>query len=102
MQEPEASQEPKRALVVAGHPDDPDFGTAGTVMMWSQQGWEFYFLVVTDGSKGTEDPSMTPDRLIPLRQREQRAAGDVYGVKDCFFLPYVDGELEYSRRLVGD
>lgn len=96
-----ADGETKRALVVAAHPDDPDFGAGGTALLWSRDGWEFYYLVCTDGSKGTSDPEMTPDRLIPLRRDEQRAAARALGVKECFFLDHVDGELTVNRTLLG-
>ncbi len=100
---PDTGDLPKVALAIAAHPDDADFGCAGTAHLWSKEGWEFYYLVCTDGSKGTEDPSLTPDRLVPMRRREQKAAGDVLGVKDVLFLDgYVDGELTYSRQLLGD
>src|SRR5437870_1203885 len=94
--------ERKRALVVAAHPDDPDFGAGGTAALWSRDGWEFYYLVCTDGSKGTSDPEMTSERLVPLRRDEQRAAARALGVKDCFFLDFVDGELTVNRRLLGE
>ncbi len=90
----------KRALVVAAHPDDAEFGAAGTACLWTRDGWEFYYLICTDGSKGTEDPAMTPEKLIPLRRDEQRAAARVSGVKDVFFLDHVDGELRYNRDLM--
>src|SRR5437867_4910994 len=96
-EEPESA---KRALVVAAHPDDADFGGAGTAYLWSRGGWEFYYLICTDGSKGTEDPAMTPDRLIPLRRKEQKAAAKVAGVKEVFFLDHADGELRYNRDLM--
>ncbi len=100
---PDTGDHPKIALAVAAHPDDADFGCAGTAHLWSKEGWEFYYLVCTDGSKGTEDPSLTADRLVPMRQREQRAAAEVAGVKDVFFLEgHVDGELTPSRKLLGD
>ena len=100
---PDTGDHPKVALAVGAHPDDTDFGCAGTAHLWSKAGWDFYYLVVTDGSKGTSDASLTPDRLVPLRQREQRAAAEVLGVKDVFFLEgHVDGELTYTRRLLGD
>jgi LmbE family N-acetylglucosaminyl deacetylase len=102
MPDTEEPEGPKRALIIAAHPDDADFGAAGVATLWGREGWEFSILVVTDGSKGTEDVSLTPDRLVPMRQTEQRAAGEVYGVKDCFFLPYTDGELTYSRQALGD
>jgi LmbE family N-acetylglucosaminyl deacetylase len=100
---PDTGDQPKVALVVAAHPDDADFGAAGTAHLWTKEGWEFYYLVCTDGSKGTEDPSLTADRLVPMRQREQRAAAEVLGVKDVFFLDqYVDGELTKTREFLGD
>jgi len=88
---------PKRALVVAAHPDDAEFGAAGTTYQWTQQGWEFYYLICTDGSKGSEDPAWTADKLVPTRKDEQRAAAGVLGVKDVFFLDNVDGELTYNK-----
>ena len=93
MAEHEQQEETKRALVIAAHPDDPDFGAGGTAALWSREGWEFYYLVCTDGSKGTSDPNMTSERLVPMRQEEQRNAAAAYGVKDCFFLKHIDGEL---------
>src|SRR6266704_2837842 len=92
--------ENKRALVVAAHPDDPDFGAGGTAALWTREGWEFYYLVCTDGSKGTSDPTMSSERLVPLRREEQRDAARALGVKDCFFLDHVDGELTVNRTLL--
>ncbi len=92
---------PRRALVIAAHPDDADFGAAGTAHLWSKQGWEFYYLVCTDGSKGSDDPSLTPADLIRARREEQRDAAKFLGVKDVFFLDNVDGELSASREFLG-
>jgi len=96
------SQNMRRALVVAAHPDDPEFGCGGTVALWSRSGWEFYYLILTDGSKGSDDPAMTPEQLIPLRREEQRAAARLLGVKEVLFLGYEDGELTYTRELLRD
>jgi LmbE family N-acetylglucosaminyl deacetylase len=93
---------PKRALVIAAHPDDADFGAAGTAHLWSKDGWEFYYLVCTDGSKGSDDPSLTPADLVRLRRDEQREAAKLLGVKDVFFLDNVDGELAPDRSFLGD
>lgn len=97
---PEEQEGPKRALIVAAHPDDSEFGAAGTAHLWTRDGWEFYYLICTDGSKGSEDPEMTPDVLVPLRQEEQRAAVSVVGGKEVTFLDYVDGEVTYNRDLL--
>ncbi len=91
----------KVALVIAAHPDDPDFGAGGTAALWTRQGWEFHYLVVTDGRKGTADRAMTSERLVPMRQREQRAAAETLGVRSCTFLDGVDGELDYTREMLG-
>lgn len=93
---------PKRALVISAHPDDSEFGAAGTTYLWTQEGWEFYYCIVTDGSKGSEDPAMTPDVLVPLRNKEQRAAAAVSGVKDIDFLNYTDGEVTYRPEIMRD
>ena len=93
--------EPKVALVIAAHPDDPDFGAAGTAALWSRDGWEFHYLLVTNGAKGTADPTMRRERLIPLRRQEQQAAAQALGVRSCTFLDGEDGELEYSRPMLG-
>lgn len=89
--------ENKVALVVAAHPDDADFGAAGTSYLWSNSGWTFYYLVCTDGSKGTADPHMDPADLIRIRRDEQREAARRAGVTEVFFLDHVDGELAYTR-----
>lgn len=92
----------KRALVVGAHPDDPDFGAGGTAALWTrEEGWEFYYLVCTNGSKGTADAEMDPVKLIESRRAEQRAAARELGVVDCFFLDGVDGELQPTRGFLG-
>ena len=97
-----ADEESKRALVIAAHPDDAEFGCAGTAALWDRDGWEFYHLVCSDGSKGTDDPQLSRERLAAIRQEEQRAAAGVLGVKDVSFLNYQDGEIVYQRELLGD
>ncbi len=102
--QPPESEEPgeRRALVIAAHPDDADFGAAGTAHLWTQQGWQFHYLVCTDGSKGSDDVSMTSDQLVNLRRDEQRRAAILLGVKDVIFLDNEDGELVPSRQFLGD
>jgi LmbE family N-acetylglucosaminyl deacetylase len=94
------AQGTKRALIISAHPDDSEFGAAGTAIMWGRDGWEFHYLICTDGSKGTENPEMTPDKLVPLRREEQRSAVRVVGGKEVTFLEHVDGELRYNRDVM--
>jgi LmbE family N-acetylglucosaminyl deacetylase len=92
----------KRALVVAAHPDDPDFGAGGTAALWTQDGWEFFYLVCTNGAKGSSDPETNPQELVKARQKEQRKAAQALGVTDVFFLDHEDGELAADRQLLGE
>jgi LmbE family N-acetylglucosaminyl deacetylase len=96
----EAKGELRRALVVAAHPDDADFGAGGTAALLTRAGWQVRYLVATDGSKGSDDPAYTPERLVSTREEEQRIAAAHLGVQGVGFLGFTDGELEYSRALL--
>ncbi|MFA7249016.1 MAG: PIG-L deacetylase family protein [Dehalococcoidia bacterium] len=97
----EAQGELRRALVVAAHPDDADFGAAGTAALLARAGWHVRYVVVTDGSKGSDDPTFTPERLVATREQEQRDAAALLGVRDVRYLRFTDGELTASRALLG-
>ncbi len=84
----------KRMLVVFAHPDDAEFGSAGTSAKAAEAGKDVFYAVVTDGSKGSSDPAMTRETLIALRQKEQCDAAEIVGVKDVSFLGFEDGMLE--------
>jgi len=92
----------QRALVVSAHPDDVDFGAAGTVARWVDEGIEVTYLVVTRGDAGGFDD--TPrDQMPLLREAEQRAAAKVVGVEQVEFLDgYADGTLTPSIELRRD
>jgi LmbE family N-acetylglucosaminyl deacetylase len=91
-----------RILVVAAHPDDVDFGAAGTVARWVDDGIEVAYLVVTRGDAGGFDD--TPRHEMPaLREAEQRAAAKAVGVQQVQFLDgYADGTLTPSLDLRRD
>ena len=89
----ESAGELRRAMVVAAHPDDADFGVAGTAHLLAKAGWEVRYVVVTDGSKGSDDPSFTPDQLVTMRQQEQDDAAELLGVQSVGYLGFTDGEL---------
>ena len=92
----------QRAMVVVAHPDDAEWGCAGTVAKWCAEGWEVVYVLCTDGSKGSEDPEMTSGRLVEIRKQEQLNAGKVLGVKDIVFLGYEDSMLEPTLDLRRD
>ena len=94
----------QRVLVVTPHPDDAEFGCAGTVARLVQSGKEVFYLVATNGDKGGRDTDMTAEYLIAARQKEQRRAAETLGVSEVVFLDFGDGELEddhaFRRQLV--
>lgn len=97
----------KVAMVIMAHPDDAEFGSAGTVAAWARAGWEVYYVVCTDASGGglddATDVGEAARQLIrDTRQREQRAAADILGVKRVIFLAYPDGILEPTLELRRD
>ena len=63
-----------RILVVAAHPDDVDFGLAGTIATWTDAGIEVIYCIVTNGDAGGSDPSVSRADMAVLRQAEQTAA----------------------------
>jgi LmbE family N-acetylglucosaminyl deacetylase len=90
---------PSRALAIAAHPDDIEFGAGATLAKWAAAGCELVHLVCTDGSKGSWDPDEDQARLVALRQEEQRAASRALGgTGECVFLGWPDGELESGLR----
>jgi LmbE family N-acetylglucosaminyl deacetylase len=89
-------------LFIAAHPDDADFLAGGTIARLVKEGRDTAYVVVTNGNKGSSDPSMRPEQLIALREAEQRDAARVLGVADVRFLGYEDGELEDTRELRRD
>jgi LmbE family N-acetylglucosaminyl deacetylase len=86
-------------LVVAAHPDDPDFGVAGTAARLASEGHAVHYLMLTSGDAGTEDPNVPPLELMRVREAEQEAAGRILGLSGVHFLRYPDGELEPSLQL---
>jgi len=86
--------EPANVLVVAAHPDDAEFGVAGTVARWVREGKEVVYVVCTRGEKGTSDRMIEPGSLAGIREREQRAAAQVLGVREVVFLGLPDQGLE--------
>lgn len=92
----------ERALVVMAHPDDVDFGSAGTIATWTDSGIEVSYCIVTDGDAGGFDPTVPRDQIGGIRQAEQRAAAKEVGVEDVVFLGYPDGQLAVSFDLRRD
>lgn len=90
---------PSRALLIPAHPDDAEFGAAGTVAKWASTGTKIDYLVVTDGSKGSWDPDEVPARLSVRREEEQARACRVLGAHPPNFLRLRDGTVEATMDL---
>ena len=93
---------PKIVLGIAAHPDDLDFGAAGAMAYFAEQGAAVHYLILTDGSSGSSDKTMTPEQLTKIREEEQKAAVKEIGGKGVTFLGYPDGQLEVTMALKRD
>lgn len=95
--------EPATALILFAHPDDGEYMCGGTVALWAREGTEVHYVVLTDGSAGSNEPDATREAVAVIREREQRAAAEVLGVRSVTMLGFRDGELEVNlttRRAV--
>ncbi len=89
----------ERALVIMAHPDDVDFGSAGTVATWTDAGIEVTYCLVTSGDAGGSDLSQSYEDRASLREAEQTKAALEVGVTDVRFLRFPDGRVTYDLEL---
>lgn len=92
----------ERALVVTAHPDDVDFGAAGTVATLTDAGVRVTYCLVTDGDAGGSDRSVSRHDMAMLRRREQTDAARFVGVTDLVFLGHGDGRVMPTLQLRAD
>jgi len=90
----------ERAVAVAAHPDDLEYGAAAAVARWTGQGKHVSYVLVTSGEAGIA--GRNPAEVGPLREQEERRSAAVVGVTDLIFLGHPDGELEYGLPLRRD
>jgi LmbE family N-acetylglucosaminyl deacetylase len=81
-------------MVVSPHPDDCEFGVSGTAARLIKEGKDVVYVICTNGDKGTDDRSLTSEKLAAIREKEQLAAADIIGIKETVFLRYPDQQLE--------
>jgi LmbE family N-acetylglucosaminyl deacetylase len=98
--QPSLHQErPERLLVIVAHPDDVDFGMAGTVARWVAEGTLAQLVCCTSGDQGSDDATADPLELSATREAEQRAAADIVGFEAVTFLHRPDGALANDLAL---
>lgn len=91
-----------RALVITAHPDDVDFGGAGTIASLTDRGAKVTYCIVTDGQAGGFDDSIPRPKMASIRREEQTNAARAVGVTDLVFLGWMDGAVESGLGLRHD
>lgn len=92
----DAWDSPQNILVILAHPDDPEFFCGATLAKWARRGHHITYLLLTRGDKGFHDTTsadMTPEKLIALREVEQKNAAKVIGAENVHFMDNKDGYL---------
>lgn len=102
MADPLSDDEVERILIVTAHPDDVDFGAAGTITGWTAKGIAVSYCIITDGDAGGFDPAVPRSEIPRIRRAEQTEAARLCGVHDVHFLGYRDGELTVTHDLRRD
>ena len=91
---------PRHILLIGAHPDDCDFSSGGSAILWARRGDRVKFVSITNGDAGHYYPEYIQDRstLADRRMREAQAAVDVFGGGfECVGVQ--DGEVYVTRRL---
>jgi LmbE family N-acetylglucosaminyl deacetylase len=93
----------QRALVIAAHPDDIEYGLAAAVATWTAAGKEVHYLLATRGEAGMA--GVPPEEVGPLREEEERRSAEIVGVTEVEFLDFQDGvlvaDLELRKAIAG-
>lgn len=90
---------PGCALAVAAHPDDLEFSCAGTLASWAKHGTKVVYLICTSGEAGFDQPDLSREERIAIREAEQRDAAEILGVHEVVFLREPDGLLQPTLDL---
>lgn len=91
----------RKVLLIFAHPDDAEFACGGSIARWCAEGCEVNYVLATSGDAGSHDLEMTNERLISIREEEQREAARVLGARECVFLRYRDGFVEDTAEFRG-
>lgn len=90
---------PQSAMAIMAHPDDIEFGCAGTLARWAGAGSRVSYVLCTSGDVGIAEPGMTRARATEIREAESRAAASITGAQEIIFLREPDGLLQPTLEL---
>ena len=99
LQPVEALTDPKKMVAIVAHHDDIEFGCAGSISKWIEEGADVTYVIIRDGSAGSNEPGVIREELAAQRKKEQLAAADAVGVTDVRVLGYQDGHLQPTMEL---
>jgi LmbE family N-acetylglucosaminyl deacetylase len=94
-EEPGPAKEPVTGPVlgVFAHPDDAEISAGGTLARWASEGREVHLMILTNGDRGSDDPSLDRAELAATRRHETAAAAALLGVTSVTIGEVHDGEL---------
>jgi LmbE family N-acetylglucosaminyl deacetylase len=78
-------------LAIGAHPDDIEYGCAGTLVKYAARGHHIFLLVLTGGQEGGSSE---------IRQQEQEAAAEIMKVQKVFWGDYHDTQLPLNKKLI--
>ncbi len=90
---------PESAMAIVAHPDDIEFGCAGTLARWARAGARISFVLCTSGDVGIDEEGMTRARAAEIREAEEKAAAQIVGASEVIFLREPDGMLQPTLEL---
>jgi LmbE family N-acetylglucosaminyl deacetylase len=78
-------------LAIGAHPDDIEYGCAGTMIKYAERGHHIFLMVLTSGQEGGS---------TEIRQQEQEAAAEIMKVQKVFWGDYHDTQLPLNKELI--
>jgi LmbE family N-acetylglucosaminyl deacetylase len=86
-------------LAVFAHPDDMEICAGGVLAQWAAARRQLHLLVLTNGDRGSDDPTLSRAELARTRLRETEAAAELLGFASARVMATHDGELENTRTV---
>ena len=84
----------KKVLIIGAHPDDPETGCGGTMILLKQAGYEVVSVYMTKGEAGIV--GKTHDEAASIRVMEGEKASAILGARPVF-MTQIDGDTEINK-----